>query len=290
MQYETFKYLVLEKLHMHFQDTRQISIQEIIKNNGRKLDGLVILEQGFNIAPTIYLDYYYMKHENGNSLSDVLDELIENYEAYRPATPIDVSFFTDFEKVKHRIVYKVVNYEKNKRLLENIPHFPFLDLAIVFYCLVHSNEGGNATILIHNQHMNRWNMTSEQLMELACINTPDLLEYELRSMESILGESAPTHILNPYPMFVLTNYSRLNGACCMLYKNLLRNIAKKMECDFFILPCSIHEVILVPTWNMSAIAELSALVKDVNGKEVSEDEVLSDHAYYYSRKNDCISM
>lgn len=290
MQYETFKHLIIEKLHSHFQEPKNITIHEITKINGFKMEGLVILDQGFNIAPTLYLDYYFKKYESGTDFTDVLEELIMNYEANRPRTPIDVSFFTDYEQAKHRIVFKVINYEKNRELLENIPHFPFLDLAIVFYCLVHSDATGNASILIHHQHMQRWNATPEQLMQLSMENTPSLLEYELRSMESILSDNNRIRIPSLYPMYVLTNYSHLNGACCILYKNLLKQFSEKINSDFFILPSSIHEVILLPANDISAIEALSEMVKEVNTVEVSEDEILSDHAYYYSRRDNCMSM
>lgn len=290
MQYETFKSLVMEQLHSHFRESKKITIQTITKNNGIKLDGLVILDREFNIAPTIYLNYYYTKYQKGTSFSEVFQELLDNYDENRPISSINVTFFTDFEKVQHKIVYKIINYEKNKELLQAVPHFNYLDLAIVFYCLVHTGQNGNASILINNQNMERWNTTPEKLMELACKNTPQLLKYELKSMESILAEETNITQHNLYPMFVLTNTFRLNGACCMLYKNLLRHISDQMGSDFFILPSSIHEVILLPANDISAITELSDMVKEINNTEVSEEDILSDHAYYYSRTNDCVSM
>ena len=290
MQYETFKYLIVEQLHSYFEEPKKITIQKIKKNNGLQLDGLIILEKDMNIAPTIYLNYYFEKYQNGTSFSDVFKELLEDYEDNRPMTSINVSFFSDFEKVKHQIVFKIINYNKNKELLNEIPYFHYLDLAIVFYCLVHSDSSGNASILIHNQHLSRWGIDTEKLMELARENTPKLLKYELRSMQSILSSETGMEVSGMYPMYVLTNTSRLNGACCILYKDLLQKIAERIHSDFFILPSSIHEVILLPAKDNSAHAALSEMVRDVNEAEVSTDEVLSDHAYFYSRKDGCVSL
>lgn len=290
MHYKAFKHRILDELQSHFQESKKISIQEIIKNNGTKYDGLVILDEGFNIAPTLYLNYYFELYQNGTSFINVFEELLFNYESNRPIASIDVSFFTEYELVKNRIVYKIVNYEKNQELLEQIPHVLYLDLAIIFYCLVHSDETGNASILIHNQHMERWNTTTDQLMELANINTPFLMEYSLRSMESILSNESTIPVPDLYPMYVLTNYSKLNGASCILYQDLLKELSSQTESDFFILPSSIHEVILIPAYSKNAIHELSCMVKEVNQTQVSPDEILSDHAYYYSKANDCVSM
>ena len=36
-----------------------VSINHVIKNNGCELDGLVIMEEGKHISPTIYLNGFY---------------------------------------------------------------------------------------------------------------------------------------------------------------------------------------------------------------------------------------
>lgn len=290
MQYETFKYLIVEELHSHFEEPKKITIQKIKRNNGIKLDGLIILEKGMNIAPTIYLDYYFEKYQQGTSFSEIFEELLHDYEENRPLASVNVSFFTDFEQVKHQIVFKIINYNKNKELLTDIPYFHYLDLAIVFYCLVHSDANGNASILIHNQHLERWKIDKAQLLEMANENTPHLLKYDLKSMKSILSAETNLDVSDMYPMYVLTNTSRLNGACCILYENLLQKIAERINSDYFILPSSIHEVILLPAKDRSAIVALSEMVKEVNTSEVSEDEILSDHAYFYSREDGCVSL
>lgn len=290
MQYEAFKYLILEKLQDHFQSSKQITIQEIIKNNGCKYDGLVILDEGLNIAPTLYLQYYYELYQDGTSFKEVFEELLGNYEANRPTTSIDVTFFTDFEQVKERIVFQLVNYDKNQELLKQIPHIPYLNLAIIFKCMVYSDMTGNASILIHNQHMERWNINTAQLLELAKQNTPKLLPCTLRSLESLLGSSTLLTIPGQYPMYILTNELKLHGASCILYPNLLKELSKHTDSSFYILPSSIHEVLLLPACDKDSIQELSCLVKEVNCTQVSDTEILSDNAYYYDKDIDDISM
>lgn len=290
MKYETFKHLIVEQLHSHFDKPKTISIQKIQKNNGIILDGLVILDCDMNIAPTLYLNYYFEKYESGTSFSEVFDELIDDYEENRPLTSVNVSFFTDFDKIKNKIVYKIINYHQNREFLKDMPYFHYLDLAIIFYCLIQSDITGNASILINNQHMIRWNVDAESLMRLAQKNTPQLLKYELRSIHSILAAETDTDTSDIYPMYVLTNTSRLNGACCILYKNLLQHIADTIDSDFFILPSSIHEVIILPAKDRSGIIEISEMVRTVNITEVSSEEVLSDHAYFFSRKDGCVSL
>ena len=67
---------------------------------------------------------------------------------------------------------KLIHYERNKELLGKVPHIRFLDLAIVFYCLISMDfTTGNATILIHHSHLKNWNITTTELFQIAKDNT-----------------------------------------------------------------------------------------------------------------------
>ena len=181
---------------------------------------------------------------------------------------------------------------------KKIPHIKILDLAIIFNCLVDADETGNATILIYNQHLSLWNITKDDLYHLAMKNTPALLTYELRDMSDVLIElmaGVPCNSMKEefeymVPMYVLSNKSKLNGSGCIFYHNLLHNLCEKLECDLYILPSSIHEVILIPAYDHDSYDELTSMVKEVNSTQLSKEEILSDHVYFYSRETGQISM
>ncbi|MCD8148359.1 MAG: DUF5688 family protein [Clostridiales bacterium] len=297
MTYETFKKAVLNRLSEDIPDPKQISIQSVCKNNGTYLDGLVILENDVNIAPTIYLNYYYEYYRNENSFPAAYERLMEHYRENRTDEHIDVRFFTDFKRTRPRIVLKLVHYEKNRQLLKEVPHIPFLDLAIVFYCYFPIDpKVGNATILIRNSHLDLWNQTAQTLYPLALENSRRLLEPQLHNMNSLLRDILPDSgyptVVVPddplYPMYVLTNKQNMFGAACLLYDNLIRSYAEQFQTDFYLLPSSIHEIILVPATKNDRIQDFSEMVQEVNETQVSAEEFLSDHAYYYSREEDKI--
>lgn len=121
---------------------------------------------------------------------EIISDILEIYHTHKTDHKIDVSFFTDYDKVKSRIVFKLINYERNRELLADIPHYRYLDLAIVFNCLLESDFPGNATILIRNQHMKFWSITKDDLYALALSNTPRLLQYDLRNMSEFIKELA----------------------------------------------------------------------------------------------------
>lgn len=281
-----------------------VSLNHVVKNNGVSLEGLAIMEDGKNISPTIYLNGYYEEYQNGKSQVIIMRDILNLYEKSRVETNFDVEFFTDFEKVKGRIVYKLINYQKNQEILKEIPHRRIFDLAIVYYCLISNDSIGNATILIFNKHMDMWGVLEEDLFSISERNTERLLGMEIKNMDDIMmemlrdtfdekiGGDESRQMLESMkedgkrsPMYVLTNREKMNGAICILYSQVLVDFAQAIGNDLFILPSSIHEVILVPAEPGITMEELERMVKEVNETQVEEEEVLSNRVYFFSRQS-----
>lgn len=297
MTYQEFKRNTLHAISTKLGSSYRVALQDIIKNNDTHLDGLTILSENSNISPTIYLNYYYEQYLNGKSLSCIYEDIMLSYHKNAPKKNIDITFFTNFEKVKDHIIFKLVNYERNKELLSKVPHIRYLDLAVVFNCFVESHTDGYATILIYEHHMSYWNLTVDELYALAMRNTPRLLRYQLQDMADVLTElfkiERPDWLsenFEPIPMYVLSNDSKINGSGCILYEDLLSHISAEIDSDFYILPSSIHEVLLIPVKHASSYAELSAMVQEINDTQLSREEILSDHVYFYCRHTGKVTM
>lgn len=275
-----------------------ITINHVIKNNGCEMDGLVIMEKGKDIAPTIYLDSFYELYTNGENIKNIIRQIEVIYEQNKNNVTFDVNILKHFNTIKDKIVYKVVNYRSNEKLLEQVPHKRILDLAVVFYCLLDNEYGRSATALIYNNNLKNWNVTIDDVYKAALKNTPDLLHSKISSMTALFekcgvnvdGEEVDLKDYVPSDMYVLTNESKLNGAACILYENVLYDFAQKLGADLYILPSSVHEVILLPKLSMFEKDELVNMVKEVNTEGVAADEVLSDHVYEYNRTERLITM
>lgn len=275
-----------------------ITINHVIKNNGCEMDGLVIMEKGKDIAPTIYLDSFYELYTNGENIKNIIRQIEVIYEQNKNNVTFDVNILKHFDTIKDKIVYKVVNYRSNEKLLEQVPHKRILDLAVVFYCLLDNEYGRSATALIYNNNLKNWNVTIDDVYKAALKNTLDLLHSKISSMAALFekcgvnvdGEEVDLKDYVPSDMYVLTNESKLNGAACILYENVLYDFAQKLGADLYILPSSVHEVILLPKLSMFEKDELVNMVKEVNTEGVAADEVLSDHVYEYNRTERLITM
>lgn len=296
MEYNDFLQCVQERTREAAGEGGSVTINHIIKNNGCELDGLVIMEEGSNISPTIYLNNFFEQYQDGRVLEEIVGEIKQIYHENKERISVNPAYFKDFKQVKNQIVYKIINYEKNKKLLERVPYKKILDLAVVFYCLIDQQSDGNATALIYNSHVEAWKVTEDDVYQAAVENTPKLLESTIRPMSAIIKEMMSKEAVEDCSdyaaneMFVLTNRAKINGASCILYENVLKNFAAKMDCDLYILPSSIHEVILLPKLPTFDKDELAGMVREVNSEGVSKEEILSDHVYVYNREDGLISL
>jgi hypothetical protein len=209
--------------------------------------------------------------------------------------------FTDFEKLKGRILYRYINYDRNALMLKEVPHLRTLDLAMVFYYHPDIDEPTDSTILIRSSDLKEWNISLHDLWELARKNTPELEPpsiLPLRSLISELAECRDDGNGNEYgpaenedlPMYVLTNKDRTFGAACLTYQNVFSDISDHFQSSLFVLPSSIHEVIILPDSGRFSKEELEEMVTEINECEVAPYEVLSNHVYRYSRETKELAM
>lgn len=303
LKYEEFIEYIKGHLSAYFEPDTTIIIHRVLKNNNTELDGISVLKKDQNISPTLYLNDYYEEYLFGTPVEQLLEELYHNFLHPYTGFQFSVADFKKFRLMKDKIVYRLIHYESNKTLLSEVPHQKFLDLAIVYYVMLHSDENGNASIMVRNEHMKFWNITQETLHQYAKKNSPLLLPARIQPIEEIIqGGFLPSEAdiaplfpkidddYKPAPMYVMTNAAYLNGAAVLLYENALSSFASSLQENFYILPSSIHEVILLTANGSFSKENLELMVKDINQKEVSPMERLSDHVYFYDHITQKITL
>ncbi len=327
MNFESFIEEIKKMVKEYLGDTVRVEDKSVLKNNGIRFTGIVILKEKQNCVPNIYLNGYYEQYKSGRCLCDIVCEIVRYYEEHKIERHVDMDCFSNFEFVKETLCFRIINYKKNKDLLQQIPYIPYLDLAIVFYCIVNNECIGNGNILVRNEHLKKWNVDVKEIQKFAFKNTPEMLTGKIVPMEDVIcelmkkkmileiessiEEQVASHVsitddmIDPIiremmgkiyteakgpQMYVAGNESKNFGAAVILYDSFLADFAKKIQSDFYILPSSIHEVILVPVGNEeNEAARLKDMVYEVNHSELSEEEILSDSIYIFRRSGGIIS-
>lgn len=322
MELQTFTEKVVKALEEFYGPDARIEAQQIYKNNGVKLQGVCVLMAQKNIAPTVYINHFFEQYKEGREFGDILSEIITLYEENQVYRKLDIDFFLDYGKVKKKLVLRLIHKGKNKELLKEIPYEEFNDLAVVCHCLIVNESIGKGSVLIHRHHLRAWKISEKELFRAAKENSPRLQPYCLQPMSRMIKEimersieDSVEEICREYPqdkeaflestlsqmtdeidrcrlpMYVLTNKDRYYGASCILYEGILEELAERLRGDFYILPSSVHELILVEKQGEDKKEEYNQMVREVNACHVDIQEWLANHAYLYvSKENRVISL
>lgn len=305
MDYQEFlnqiRQQIKDYLPQAFQDT-EISINKTIKNNVLELDAIFIRRGEDRVVPQIYLNGYFELYENGVSMSEILKDISASYlqhlEIQFKDVPEDVM---DYEKIKSRIMVQLINRLANKTLLENIPYKELenTDLAAILIIQLQLNDS-TGTIRVTNELLSHWGVNLDPVYHDALAKTIQNNPARIQNLEQIImgmlhekdyGWQDPALVkLEPYEQYVLSNQSKTFGASVLLYPDVLKQLANNSASNFFILPSSIHELILLQETAGLNAAELQAMVLDVNQNNVESKDKLSDEVYYYDRKAQTLSM
>ena len=278
----------------------KVEIQHNIKNNGLKLTSITLMHEESNIAPNIYVESYYELFKAGESLEKIIEMILETEEKHQINRNFDVRRYLEFHNIKSNLRFKIINTERNKELLEEIPHLNIMDLSKVYFVEVDMPEIGKGTMLVKNNLMDLWKIDFEELdriatemtqqhSKLSVINMKDFIIAQMANMEL---EDMIDFEMENIPMYAITNQERVFGAACLLYDKLLQEFAEDLEDDLVILPSSTHEVIVLPanTGNSRGVDYLKGMVKEVNSTQVSPEEFLSNNIYLYRRATNQIEI
>ena len=84
-------------------------------------------------------------------------------------------------------------------------------------------------------------------------------------------------------MLVLSNRQCNLGAHVMLYQDELLSFANKLNSDLYIIPSSIHELLVRPLSSGFSADMLKFTISSVNDECVSPNEFLSNNLYLFSK-------
>lgn len=269
----------------------------LLKNNDIDKYAVIFSTPGENtITPTIYIEDYYEDYiAKKQTMSEIVEQIrILAAEAQKQLADYkDLTF--DFEACKQNIFFRLVSREQNKKLLQNCPFLPFLDLAITFHVVCRYTVTGMETMGVTNMLMSYWGVGTRELMQFAEVNTPRLFPAHIDSLENMLFRfltrkeqdtetEVPHKSLCNSSLFILSNTKGTYGASVIVYPDLMKKLSEQYNTGFYLIPSSVHEVLLMPENSKDSLSGISSLVDQVNHEHVRKEDILSNHAYYYDRK------
>ncbi len=299
LSFQKFIEKVKTEIHLLCGDGYQIIMEPVPQNNGTEQTGIDIRkEQGEEMAH-LCLDAYYEQYLAGMTVEEAARDIWDIFNSFEQSG-VSEGLLNDFEKVKNKVVFSLVNYGMNKEQLESMPYVSYLDLAILFYVLLDRTENGERTAVITNKELAAWGTTKEELLRLARQNTPRLYMAEVNSlndvMKSFVKDKKSKDFFDEFigeeelPLYVLSNRHNVKGAAVILYDGLLKEMSKVLGHDLLILPSSVHEVLVMAYDKTMDFLSIRDMVEHINEVEVPVCDVLSNQIYRYNREKDQVSL
>ncbi|MCR5556817.1 MAG: DUF5688 family protein [Butyrivibrio sp.] len=266
-------------------DGYSVEYKEVIKNNGVVYHAIVIKKEEENVAPTIYIDELYREYLKGKKVKTLTDEIVKFYFSGNLSRNVNIDFFTDFSKACAHLCFKAINLEKNRQILSEVPYRQIEDLAMVPICCVNDRDLGSGNIMINRKHLELWEISEEELWENIYENAEKISPVKVVGISEYLSKQTgipfEEYLSNVY---VVSNSEMRNGASAAFFPGVLKKIADKIEADLIVIPSSVHETIVMPSY-MGDKAEftIAQMIREVNESVVTDEEILGDNAYFYDR-------
>ncbi|MDO4261685.1 MAG: DUF5688 family protein [Eubacteriales bacterium] len=278
MTYEAFLNGLEQSMKAKSTQEEHIRRVQVLKNNGVRLDGFACRTEGHREQPTVYVNQFYREEIGGEELEELAESVLKLQRDNLLSGTEDFESLMDYRRVKRRIYYRLVSREKNRELLAGVPWIPWMDLALVFYMKLPGKIVRRATALIHRSHMEKWGLTAAELYRTAHENMPDL-GVKLIAMSEFLGQEESE--CPESGMYILNSRQGEYGAAVFADPRVQRRCAMELGGSYYVLPSSVHEMILLPERTGLDRQELDSLVREVNALCVGPEDLLSDHAYFY---------
>lgn len=300
MDYRTFVEKIREKIQEHLGKDYEVQITTNPKLNGTEKTGLSIrkTQEPQQVMPIIYLEECFERYLQEKEFSECVEEICVVYKHQKEneekimAKLKSIENMNRWEKVQNKVYPMLVSAKENEDLKEKYFYQEYLDFLVLY--IIRVTEVGIGSIKITKQMVKSWKVSEYEIHHQAVENLKTD-GYRVRSLNSVVKENllgitedAEEEIEEAEPMYVLTNQIKYFGAAgIFLCAEMFQKIVGKQ--NFYILPSSVHELILIKDTDGYDMETLSTMVRNVNEEQVTEDERLSNHAYYYDWRQNRIT-
>lgn len=281
MEYKTFKEEFKQRIEKELGGGITASFLDVEKNNQERYEGLEIKDENNPVLPILRLEELYEGYKGSGSMEQTVSVALRELGRCQEVSADMVPMI--WEEARGRLRAELVHYGWNRESLKSIPHRRFLDFAVAYRVELPVQGELMGGIRVNNLLMGLWGITERELHETVMENLGNE-GYRIQPLAELLGSILGITLGQMEDMpeqYVLTNEGSRYGAAGLLRKDILESFAEQSGGSFYIIPSSIHELILVPEESTINPECLKEMVKEVNRTAVVREEWLSESVYYY---------
>ncbi len=266
----------------------RIGVRDVEKLQGESYRGLTLGYPSSRVGASINPGPYFDLYRKGLPMEDALDRLLQDVLPILKTpgwTDSPVSFA--YEDCRDRLMLELIPRKGNEDQLRSLPFREIADLALIVRVDFGGIGDSRASAVVNNSLLSNFGVSPERLFEDALEAASRSLPLTIRPMSEILTEmSCPSFLWGEgahIPLYVATNSRGFMGASVLAYPDFCSEASRLIQDDFYVIPSSIHEILLLPAGRFPCVPILPAIVKSVNAEQVSPEDRLSDNVYFYSR-------
>lgn len=223
-------------------------------------------------------------------LEDIMNELFGEEDLDKADIGV---LFEAWDTVQDKVLIRLLNTKWNKERLEELPHKEILDLSAVFYLPMLNDEERSVSSVITYSMMKNWGISLEELWDAAIKNTKESDAYRILGVEDVVKDATGIDISRQSftrLLYIATSTSKFFGASVLLRTDVLEELAERLKKNLFIIPSSIHELVLIPDHGIYDVDGVRNMLHEVNTKMVRTYERLSDNIYFFDWKKREVQM
>ncbi len=290
---------ITEYLSPEYADVK-CQVVESRKNNGVSLVGLRFARPGQNIAPVIYVESFYDDIKHGAPIEKIMADIAEAAEGCLEMREIQglKENSMDYGRIKECLSLRMINTKANRRELAGMPHQNVEDLSLVpVFSFPLDGTGQIGTVKVTNELAGLWGVGTETIFRQAWENmekkdSPVLQSMDVTIRSALGGKDSGENLLagdgeaipEPEMLYTLSNKEGCYGSAVLACPGVMEKIDGMFPDGFFIIPSSVHEVLIAPDRGKMEPHALGEMVRGINRDCVDRQEVLSDRVYRYDRK------
>lgn len=258
----------------------QVAMKEVTKN-GVVFDGIEIVD-GNPMSLIICAEKLIeVADKEGKSVSEMVDLVVHEYERHR-AVKLNVNQFLNKEFIVSHVYIGI--QKKSSERIEKKP-CEFKEMESFLY-IRYEKSGKRYSVKLSPALLKNAGVDIKELWSQAQVNT--FSETKIESVALLLAGSGnmsfkeeEMEMKSEFPqLYVVSNKIKYRGASAILNKAALRDFAKEHGVNkLFVMPSSIHEMLIMPYDNNINLDDLSGMVAEVNAVKVEPEERLTNRAY-----------
>lgn len=242
--------------------------QEVIRAGNRYL-GMYLKKDGVP-TPVVNLDMLYERYRDTEDIDDCIDYVIEVLTT-EVDPPYDVHNIVNWDWVKGRLYLRLIG-----KMTDGICR-PVADMYQVPY--VQFDNRGNSNVQVTPQLLAAWDVSIDEVFDQAESNQELFRPALIDNLADVMG------IKEEVPIYIVTTINKVFGAGAILYSDTAIKLRSLLGGDFYILPSSVHEMLVLPKSMVNDTQGLLAIVAAVNNENVAPSDKLTDSVYTYDFAN-----